>query len=128
VTAEVEGAVDKEAKMDKLAALISDGPDKRYTMKAVVLARYGDITAARALMRTWGDIADALGFGKERGKDLAGCFSRVDACIKKGKLKAPAVRQGGVGNVPTSTVAPVGVVDYGGFDKPKPKRVFDDDK
>lgn len=103
--------------MDKLAALISDGPDKRYTMKAVVLARHGDITAARGLMRTWGDIADALGFGKERGKDLAGCFSRVDAGIKKGTLKSPAVRQGGVGNAPTRSssvsekVSKSGIID-----------------
>lgn len=74
--------------MDKLTELINAGPDRRYTMKAVVLSRFDDIVAARGLMRTWADIASALGF-EGRGKDLSGCFLRVDAAIKKGKLKVP---------------------------------------
>lgn len=74
--------------MDKLTELINAGPDQRYTMKAVVLSRFDDIVAARGLMRTWADIASALGF-EGRGKDLSGCFLRVDAAIKKGKLKVP---------------------------------------
>ena len=78
--------------MDRLTALIGEGPDRRYTMKAVVLSRYEDIVSARALMRTWRDIGDALGF-EGRGKDVAGCFARVDAAIKCGKLKQPQKAQ-----------------------------------
>ncbi len=74
--------------MDRLTELIKDGPDKRYRMKSVILDRYEDIDAARKLMRTWHDIADALGFAG-RGKDVAGCFTRVAAGIKKGKLAIP---------------------------------------
>ncbi|MDA8377242.1 MAG: hypothetical protein M0Z50_09320 [Planctomycetia bacterium] len=113
--------------MDRLTALIGEGPDRRYTMKAVVLSRYDDIVAARALMRTWRDIGDALGFDG-RGKDVAGCFSRVDAAIKKGTLKVPGKAQRTVAGIAATTPAAAAVVDYGGFDKPKPKRVFDDDK
>ena len=74
--------------MDKLDELIRSGPDPRYSMKSVVLGRYEDILKARQLMRAWMDIAAALGF-EGRGKDLAGCFSRVDKGIKSGKLKVP---------------------------------------
>lgn len=74
--------------MDKLTELINAGPDRRYTMKAALLNRYDDIVAARALMRTWNDIADALGF-TGRGKEMSGCFARVDAAVKKGTLKVP---------------------------------------
>ena len=72
--------------MDKLTELISAGPDPRYTMKSLVLERYADIADARRLMRTWPDIAEALGLPKKRGKDLAGCFARVDRGIRAGKL------------------------------------------
>ncbi|MBE7563862.1 hypothetical protein H7F10_13075 [Acidithiobacillus sp. HP-6] len=78
--------------MDKLTELIADGPDKRYTMKSVVLSRYEDINTARKLMRTWNDIADALGF-TGRGKDVAGCYARVSMGIKKGKLMVPVKKQ-----------------------------------
>ncbi len=78
--------------MDKLTELIADGPDKRYTMKSVVLSRYEDINTARKLMRTWYDIADAIGF-TGRGKDVAGCYSRVSMGIKKGKLMVPVKKQ-----------------------------------
>lgn len=78
--------------MDKLTELIRSGPDPRYTLKAVVLGRYDDILKARQLMRTWSDIAEALGFGG-RGKDVSGCFLRVDKGIKKGMLKVPSHAQ-----------------------------------
>lgn len=73
---------------DKLTELIREGPDKRYTMKALVLERFDDINRARQLMRTWADIAEALGLGRSRGKDLAGCFARVGKGVRAGKLLA----------------------------------------
>lgn len=75
--------------MDKLTELIRSGPDPRYTLKAVVLGRYDDILKARQLMRTWSDIAEALGL-PGRGKDVSGCFLRVEKGIKKGVLKVSA--------------------------------------
>ena len=68
------------------------GPDPRYTVKAIVLARHGDIARARQLMRTWPDIAEALGFDRSRWKQVSACFRRVDAAVKAGKLK-PAGEQ-----------------------------------
>ncbi|MEB8486757.1 MULTISPECIES: hypothetical protein [Acidithiobacillus] len=88
---------------DKLVDLIREGPDMRYAMKSVVLARYADIATARSLLRTWADIADALGFGKSRGKDLAGCFTRVAAGVKKGRLKPQgAIAHGGLSGRPAA--------------------------
>ena len=75
--------------MDKLTELIRSGPDPRYTIKALILSRYEDILKARQLMRTWPDIAEALGL-PGRGKDVSGCFLRVGKGIKKGGLKVPS--------------------------------------
>ena len=75
--------------MDKLTELIRSGPDPRYSIKALVLQRYEDILRARQLMRTWSDIAAALGL-PGRGKDVSGCFLRVEKGIKKGLLKVPS--------------------------------------
>ncbi|MDA8376553.1 MAG: hypothetical protein M0Z50_05780 [Planctomycetia bacterium] len=72
--------------MDKLLALIGEGPNPRYTMKSVVLERYQDILKARQLMRTWADITEALGIARTKWKDLAMAFRRVDAGVKAGKL------------------------------------------
>ena len=63
------------------------GPDPRYTVKAIVLARHGDIMRARQLMRTWPDITEALGFDRTQWKQVSACFRRVDAAVKAGKLK-----------------------------------------
>jgi|AOMP01.1.fsa_nt_gi hypothetical protein len=102
--------------MDKLDELIRSGPDPRYSMKSVVLGRYEDILKARQLMRAWMDIAAALGF-EGRGKDLAGCFSRVDKGIKSGKLKVPVTSKATTQHCPPQKIGessskPV----VGGFD------------
>lgn len=75
--------------MDKLLELISEGPNPRYTMKSVVLERYHDILKARQLMRTWADIAEALGIARTRWKDLSMTYRRVDIGVKAGKLAVP---------------------------------------
>jgi hypothetical protein len=62
-------------------------------MKALVLERHADISDARRLMRTWSDIADALGLSRARSKDLAGCFARVEKGIRAGKLMTGRVVQ-----------------------------------
>lgn len=106
--------------MDKLTELIRSGPDPRYTLKAVVLGRYDDILKARQLMRTWSDIAEALGF-EGRGKDVSGCFLRVEKGIKKGMLKVPA-------HTPSPYAAPARPVSRVGVpteQKPDEKPAFD---
>lgn len=108
--------------MDALEELIAAGPEPAYTVKRVVLLRYQDILKARQLMRKWLDITVALGFEAGQWRGVAASFRRVDAGVKTGKLtpgKAVACSGAGVAQP---------VVDYSGFDKPKPKRKFDDDK
>ena len=63
------------------------GPDRRYRVKAEVLARFEDISAARALMRTWPDITEALGFERKQWKQVSACFGRVSKNVASGKLK-----------------------------------------
>ncbi len=117
--------------MDALEELIRSGPDPRYTVKAIVLERHADIVRARQLMRTWPDITEALGFNRERWKQVSACFRRVDAGVKSGKLRAAKawpLQSSAPSSDGTGTGTATAVVDYGGFDKPKPRRVFDDDK
>lgn len=112
--------------MDKLLELIASGPNPRYTMKSLVLERYHDILQARKLMRTWADITVALGLDRARWKDFSMAFRRVDAGVKAGKL-TPGKAAERKATPPEGTAA-VKTLDYGGFDRPKPKHVFDDDK
>lgn len=108
--------------VSKLQELIASGPNPRYTMKSLVLEHHHEILQARQLMRTWADITEALGLDKKRWKDLSMCFRRVDAGVKAGKLMpSKTIKQTALAK--TEVNGP----DYGGFDKPKPKRIFDDD-
>jgi len=119
--------------VDRLIELISEGPNPKYTMKSVVLDRYHDILKARQLMRTWADIAEALGIGRERWKDLSMSFRRVDIGVKAGKLlpgkpvasssARPAHNNGATVETKAKTVTD----GYGGFDRPRKKHLFDDD-
>lgn len=71
---------------DLLTDLIRAGPNPRYTLKVLVLERFDDITTARQLMRTWPDIAEALGYPRQSWKTLAAAYRRVDAGLKAGRL------------------------------------------
>ncbi|WP_148039466.1 hypothetical protein [Acidithiobacillus sulfuriphilus] len=75
--------------MDSLEALIKEGPDPRYALKSVVLARFDAITNARQMMRTWSEIEVALGLDASRWKSLAACYKRVEKGLASGKLKRP---------------------------------------
>ena len=72
---------------DKLTDLVNQGISKKYELKALVLERFADITAARQNLRTWAEIAAALGLPKNRGKDMSPCYLRVSKGIAKGNLK-----------------------------------------
>ena len=73
---------------DKLTELVAEGISRKFMLKALVLERYADITAARQNLRTWAEIAEALGLPKSRGKDMSPCYIRVSKGIAAGKLKA----------------------------------------
>ena len=106
--------------MDKLTELIRSGPDPRYTIKALILSRYEDILKARQLMRTWPDIAEALGL-PGRGKDVSGCFLRVGKGIKKGALKVPSHAPAPYAPAQARPVSPVSRVG----EVPKPEFDFE---
>lgn len=72
---------------DKLTELVAQGVSRKFALKALVLERYADITAARQNLRTWGEIAEALGLPKSRGKDMSPCYLRISKSIASGKLK-----------------------------------------
>lgn len=111
--------------MDALEELIKKGPDPAYKVKAVILERYQDILTARQLMWKWAAIAVALGFDTAQGRQVSAVFRRVDVGVKSGRLKSP----GKPGKVSARTQAAIATnTAYGGFDKPKPRHVFDDDK
>lgn len=82
------------------------------------------IDAARAAGVTWKQIAEAFGVA---GKGRPKYFAEAVKIARQGKytvqeqkpLPEPEKRRQQVQQVHG---------DYGGFDKPKPKRVFDDDK
>ncbi|CDQ10206.1 protein of unknown function [Acidithiobacillus ferrivorans] len=111
--------------MDALEELIKKGPDPAYKVKAVILERYQDILTARQLMWKWAAIASALGFDTTQGRQVSAVFRRVDMGVKAGKLKSPG--KSTVVSVRTQAAIATDTA-YGGFDKPKPKRVFDDDQ
>ena len=113
--------------MDALEELIKKGPDPAYKVKSVILERYQDILTARQLMWKWAAIASALGFDTTQGRQISAVFRRVDMGVKAGKLKS----------LGKSTVVSArthieekqtAIATYGGFDKPKPRHVFDDDQ
>lgn len=100
--------------MDKLKELIMKGPDRRYRIKAEVLARFEDISAARALMRTWPDITEALGFERQRWKQVSACFGRVSKNVASGKLKLGKLTGFGSGRNESAQQKPVsrsGIID-----------------
>ena len=112
--------------MDALEELIKKGPDPAYKVKAVILERYQDIMAARQLMWKWAAIAAALGFDTAQGRQVSAVFRRVAMGVKAGKLKSPGKWKSTVVHEKQAAIATD--TAYGGFDKPRPKHVFDDDK
>lgn len=112
--------------MDALEELIKKGPDPAYKVKAVILERYQDILTARQLMWKWAAIASALGFDATQGRQVSAVFRRVDMGVKAGKLKS--LGKSTVVSARTHIEKQAAIATYGGFDKPKPKRVFDDDQ
>ena len=119
--------------MDALEELINAGPEPGYKVKALVLQRYPDILKARQLMRKWQDITVALGFENRQWRQIAGVFRRVDAGVKAGRLMPgkecfrPVHSSSNTGESNSGNSKPTATPDYGGFDKPKPKRQWDDD-
>lgn len=74
---------------ESMKRLIEEGPNPRYTIKSAVLSNYHAIVRARQLMRTWAEIAEALGVGRAKWKDLSTAFKRIEKGIKEGRLAPP---------------------------------------
>jgi hypothetical protein len=120
--------------LEKLASEVN----RERGIKAVVLENYPAIKAARQHLWRWREITEAIKEGKpERAHYTAAAVSkayrRVDVLVNAGKLKpvSGGSLKTGARSVPTSpskASKPVVADDYGGFDRPKPKFVFDDDK
>ncbi len=76
--------------MDKLLELIAKGPDPTRGLRGLALARYHDITTARAQLSRWGEIATALGLSAQQGPAIADAYRRVARRVAVGKLKPPS--------------------------------------
>ena len=73
---------------DKLQALVSAGPDPSKGLQNLVLSRFADITLARAHLRGWEEIANALDIpGREKALSVA--FARVRKGIAEKRLEPP---------------------------------------
>ena len=75
-----------DAVQPKLLALIAAGPDPTRGLQNLVLARFNDISAARALLWGWKEIAEALGI-PGRGKALSVSYTRVRKGVEAGRLE-----------------------------------------
>ena len=73
---------------DKLSALIAAGPDPTRGLQNLVLFRFMDIARARADLRQWPEIAEALNM-PGRAKALAAAFSRVKKRVEDKELEPP---------------------------------------
>ena len=78
-----------DAAQPKLLALIAAGPDPTRGLQNLVLARFDDIRAARALLWGWREIAEALGM-PGRGKALSVAYARVRKGVEAGRLEPAA--------------------------------------
>lgn len=73
---------------DKLHTLVSAGPDPSKGLQHLVLSRFADITLARAHLRRWDEIANALDIpGREKALSVA--FARVRKGIAEKRLEPP---------------------------------------
>lgn len=59
--------------------LIEDGPNPRYQMQRLARQHFAAISKARQLRRTWAEIAQALGLGKNRWPSLARAYRKLAA-------------------------------------------------
>ena len=63
--------------MDKLDALIAQGPNRRYRVAAVVLGRQDAIAEARRLLWDWRTITAALGLPPEDWRAVARAYGKA---------------------------------------------------
>ena len=96
---------------DKLQELVDAGPDPTRGLQHLVLARFHLISRARARLRKWPEIAEALDMPADRAKALAASFYRVAKKVKAGDLEPPETKPttpaatGGTAAKPRTTAA-----------------------
>jgi hypothetical protein len=94
---------------DKLQELVDAGPDPTRGLQHLVLARFHLISRARARLRKWPEIAEALDMPADRAKALAASFYRVAKKVKAGDLEPPegGAPKAGVGKAGAGKGKPV---------------------
>ena len=70
--------MDQKTKMTAgLEALLLRGPAPRYRIRALVLAQWAEIEAARRLPCTWGEIAAALGLREDQWRSVYRAYHKI---------------------------------------------------
>ena len=126
--------MEKEKNDDPLTVLARSYPDPARGLRALLLARYQEITAARSRDWEWPEIAAALG-KPGMGKAVASSFARLQRRVAAGEIVPPPT---GKPTISTSTARPcpatkatgAGAVDpVSGFRTPttSTKKETDDD-
>jgi hypothetical protein len=95
--------------VDKLQELVDAGPDPTRGLQHLVLTRFHLISRARARLRKWPEIAEALDMPADRAKALAASFYRVAKKVEAGTLEPPegGAQKTGVGKGPKSVASKV---------------------
>jgi hypothetical protein len=91
--------------VDKLQELVDAGPDPTRGLQHLVLARFHLISRARARLRKWPEIAEALDMPADRAKALAASFYRVAKKVKAGDLEPPESKPATAAPAATGTTA-----------------------
>jgi hypothetical protein len=75
--------------MDKLQELLAAGVDPTRGLQNLVLAHFHTISALRARLRRWEEIAAALDLPATRAKALRAAYARVGKKVRAGVLEPP---------------------------------------
>ena len=67
----------KDEQQNGLAALMRRGPTPRYRIRALVLAQWSEIEAARRLPCTWAEIAVALGLREDQWRSVYRAYHKI---------------------------------------------------
>ena len=114
--------------MDKLQELLAAGVDPTRGLQNLVLAHFHTISALRARLRRWEEIAAALDLPATRAKALRAAYARVGKKVRAGVLEppvtaptrqSPVTKPGGISaDAANSDPAPAGDRPrFGGFTK-----------
>lgn len=96
-----------------LEDLVAKGPDPSRGLQEMVLAQFQLITAARANLRQWREVALEMGMDARRVPALCTAYKRLAKKIEKGELMPPGLPVGRNAKPPDGR-RPVGGAGVGG--------------